>query len=147
VKLNGFLVTWDELATLGATLVNPSNPAPTGNKIVTKEEGLTYYNFQTSPLSSYTDNQCPPYEAWVVTTAAPTTAAPTTAAPTTAAPTTAAPTTAAPTTAAPTTAAPTTAAPTTAAPTTSAPTTAAPTTAAPTAALFIDGDFEEFNPN
>jgi hypothetical protein len=141
VRVNGYLVTWDDLALMGATLVNPSNPAPTGNKIVTKSEGLTYYQFQTTPLNSYASNQCPPYEAWVpvggtpVPTAAPTTAAPTTAAPT-AAPTTTAPTTASPTTSSPTTAAPTTAAPTTA-PTTAAPTTAAPTTAAPTAAPTV----------
>lgn len=63
-KQNGYLVTWDEMSTMDARPVDKTT-APTGNGIVTKSESITYYNWDPNYLLNYTDNQCPPYEAFV----------------------------------------------------------------------------------
>jgi hypothetical protein len=64
VKVNGYLVTWDEMATMGAT-PKEGTTAPTGNKIVTKSESLIYYYWSLEPLERYQSNQCPPFEAFI----------------------------------------------------------------------------------
>ena len=60
--LNNALVTWNELNTMGLTLVGGS--APTGNKIVTKGDINTYYYTSTTsvPYINYTNNRCPRYQ-------------------------------------------------------------------------------------
>ena len=63
-KRNGYLVTWDEMATMGAT-PKEGTTAPTGNKIVTKFEALTYYYWSLEPLAEYANSQCPPFEAFI----------------------------------------------------------------------------------
>lgn len=63
-KQTGFLVTWDEMSTMDATVGEQKTP-PTGDKIVTKSESLSYYNWDADYLTNYGDNQCPPYEAFV----------------------------------------------------------------------------------
>ena len=64
MKVNGYLVTWDEMATMGATPIE-GKTAPTGNKIVTKSESLIYYYWSLEPLERYQSNQCPPFEAFI----------------------------------------------------------------------------------
>jgi hypothetical protein len=63
-KQTGYLVTWDEMSTMGATPVEQTT-APTGDKIVTKSESTDYYSWDEKYLLSYNGNQCPPYEAFV----------------------------------------------------------------------------------
>lgn len=63
-KQNGYLVTWDEMSTMGATPVEQTT-APTGNKIVTKSESTDYYQWDEKYLLSYNNNQCPPYETFI----------------------------------------------------------------------------------
>lgn len=65
-KQTGYLVTWDEMSTMGATPVEQTT-APTGDKIVTKSESTDYYSWDEKYLLSYNGNQCPPYEAFVPT--------------------------------------------------------------------------------
>jgi hypothetical protein len=63
-KQTGYLVTWDEMSTMGATPVEDTT-APTGDKIVTKSESTDYYQWDDKYLLNYVDNQCPPYEAFI----------------------------------------------------------------------------------
>jgi hypothetical protein len=63
-KQTGYLVTWDEMSTMGATPVEETT-APTGDKIVTKSESTDYYQWDDKYLLNYVDNQCPPYEAFI----------------------------------------------------------------------------------
>jgi len=63
-KQTGYLVTWNEMSTMGATPVEQTT-APTGDKIVTKSESTDYYQWDEKYLLSYNNNQCPPYEAFV----------------------------------------------------------------------------------
>ena len=59
---NNALVTWNELNTMGLTLIGGS--APTGNKIVTKGDIDTYYYTSTTsiPYINYPSNRCPRYQ-------------------------------------------------------------------------------------
>jgi hypothetical protein len=63
-KQTGYLVTWDEMSTMGATPVEQTT-APTGDKIVTKSESTNYYQWDEKYLLDYVDNQCPPYETFI----------------------------------------------------------------------------------
>ena len=59
---NNAIVTWNELNTMGLTLIGGS--APTGNKIVTKGDINTYYYTSTTsvPYINYPSNRCPRYQ-------------------------------------------------------------------------------------
>lgn len=62
MKVNNFLITWDELNTMGFPLISGS--APTGDKEVTKGEVNTYYRVDTAvvPYSNYINDRCPRYQ-------------------------------------------------------------------------------------
>jgi hypothetical protein len=62
MKSNNYLVTYDELATMG--LIKKSGTiAPTGQFCATKDYINTYYHAEPTALAGYADNQLPPYQA------------------------------------------------------------------------------------
>ena len=67
MKSNNFLVTYDDLTTMGLTQQLDVNP-PTGSQCATKNFINTYYRADPTALSGYADNQLPPYQAIIPTT-------------------------------------------------------------------------------
>lgn len=63
MKVNDYLVTFEELSTMGFPVKAGTTP-PINNKCVTKGEVNTYYTVDTtaSPFSTYTDDRCPRYQ-------------------------------------------------------------------------------------
>ena len=59
MKATNYLVTYDDLTTMGLTA--KGSPA-TGNQIATKQFINTNYYVDPTPLSTYATNQCPPYQ-------------------------------------------------------------------------------------
>lgn len=61
MKANNYLVTWDDLSTMG--LVPKGTPA-TGNRIATKSfiNSNYYVNQSAYPYNTYTSLRCPPYQ-------------------------------------------------------------------------------------
>ena len=59
MKVNGALVTYTDLTTMGLTA--KGSPA-TGNQIATKQFINNNYYVDPTPLSTYATNQCPPYQ-------------------------------------------------------------------------------------
>jgi hypothetical protein len=59
MKANNYLVTYDDLTTMGLT--TKGSPA-TGNRIATKQFIIDNYYVQETYLSAYSSNQCPPYQ-------------------------------------------------------------------------------------
>lgn len=59
MKSNNFLVTYDDLTTM--ELAAKGSPA-TGNQIATKQFINDNYFVDPAPLSTYANNQCPPYQ-------------------------------------------------------------------------------------
>jgi hypothetical protein len=62
MKSNNYLVTYDELATMGLLRKAGTNP-PAGNQCATKDYINTYYHAEPTPLAGYATNQLPPYQA------------------------------------------------------------------------------------
>ena len=63
MKVNDYLVTFEELSTMGFPVKAGTTP-PINNKCVTKGEVNAYYTVDTtaSPFSTYTDDRCPRYQ-------------------------------------------------------------------------------------
>jgi len=59
MKATNYLVTYDDLTTMGLTA--KGSPA-TGNQIATKQFIIDNYYVQETYLSAYSSNQCPPYQ-------------------------------------------------------------------------------------
>ena len=59
MKVNNYLVTYDDLTTMG---LSPTGTPPTGNRIATKDFIITYYCVDTSHLTGYASNQCVMYQ-------------------------------------------------------------------------------------
>jgi hypothetical protein len=60
MKSNNYLVTYDDLSTMGLT---QKTTAPTGNRIATKSFLNTYYYINNSGnIMNYANNQCVPYQ-------------------------------------------------------------------------------------
>jgi len=59
MKSNNYLVTYDDLTTMGLTT---KSTAPTGNRIATKSFINTYYYVNPANIAGYTNNQCVMYQ-------------------------------------------------------------------------------------